>query len=56
MITGSEEPNSDIDFGILPEECAKVTTLKICNNGSSRVPFRLKVLNEVSYIFRKIKI
>jgi hypothetical protein len=36
-----------LDFGVVPEECAKEISLKICNSGSANIPLELAIDHQV---------
>ena len=37
----------DLDFGVLPEECAKEMSLKFSNPGSASIPLKLITVHQV---------
>jgi hypothetical protein len=38
----------NVDFGVLPEECAKEMSLKFCNPGAASIPLKLITVHQVS--------
>jgi hypothetical protein len=40
----------NLDFGVLPEECAKEMNLKFCNPGSASIPLKLITVHQVIVI------
>jgi hypothetical protein len=37
----------NVDFGVLPEECAKEMSLKFCNPGAASIPLKLITVHQV---------
>jgi hypothetical protein len=50
MITKNDNCDMSLDFGVLPEECAKEKSLKLCNPGSATVPLKLITFHQVIVI------
>ncbi|XP_021919602.1 uncharacterized protein LOC110829806 isoform X3 [Zootermopsis nevadensis] len=47
IITKNDSSDMILDFGVLPEECAKKMSLKFCNSGSATIPLKLIIFHKV---------
>jgi hypothetical protein len=47
MITKTDNSDMSLDFGVLPEECAKEISLKFRNSGSASIPLKLITVHQV---------
>jgi hypothetical protein len=47
MITKTDSSDMSLDFGVLPEECAKEINLKFHNPGAASIPLKLITVHQV---------
>jgi hypothetical protein len=50
VVSKADNSNMNLDFGVLPEECAKEMSLKFCNPGSASIPLKLITVHQVIVI------
>jgi hypothetical protein len=47
VITKADNSDMSLDFGVLPEECAKEISLKFRNPGTASIPLKLVTVHQV---------
>jgi hypothetical protein len=47
VITKADNSDMSLDFGMLPEECAKEISLKFRNPGTASIPLKLITVHQV---------